>query len=109
MIASLSERLLARNRMNPRWPPTCSWREYRSKNRFRALVYLHSSLLVAGFLFAQGDENLRKRESSFRVDFLYFAFGVVEFIASVNLTVLIEADSEIRQIFYDGLTWIDDE
>src|SRR5712671_6359821 len=47
--------------MNPRWPPTCSWLESRSKIRFRALVYLCSSLLVAGFLFAQGDENLGKR------------------------------------------------
>ena len=47
--------------MNPRWPPTCSWRESRSKTRIRALVYLCSSLLVAGFLFAQGEENLRKR------------------------------------------------
>ena len=27
--------------MNPRWPPTCSWRESRSKTRFRALVYWH--------------------------------------------------------------------
>jgi protein-L-isoaspartate(D-aspartate) O-methyltransferase len=32
-----------------------------SLNHLRALVYLCSSLLVAGFLFAQGDENLRKR------------------------------------------------
>jgi len=32
-----------------------------SLNHFRALVYLCSSLLVAGFLFARGDENLRKR------------------------------------------------
>ena len=47
--------------MNPRWPPTCSWRESRSKTRIRALVYLCSSLLVVGFLFAQGEENLRKR------------------------------------------------
>jgi protein-L-isoaspartate(D-aspartate) O-methyltransferase len=52
--------------MDSRWPPTCSWRESRSKTRwsktrFRALVYLCSSLPVAGFLFAQGDENLRKR------------------------------------------------
>jgi protein-L-isoaspartate(D-aspartate) O-methyltransferase len=47
--------------MNPRWPPTCSSRESRSKTRFRALVYLQSSLLVAGFLFAQGDEKLRKQ------------------------------------------------
>ena len=49
------------NPMNPRWPPTCSWRESRSKTRIRALVYLCSSLLVVGFLFAQGEENLRKR------------------------------------------------
>src|SRR5262245_41825815 len=47
--------------MSPRWPPTCSWRESRSKSRFRALVYLCSSLLVVGFLFAQGEEKLRKR------------------------------------------------
>src|SRR6266404_4186119 len=49
------------NPINPRWPSTCSWRESRSKTRFRALVYLCSPLFVAGFLFAQGDENLRKR------------------------------------------------
>ena len=47
--------------MNPRWPLTYSWRESCSKNSIRVLVYLSSSLLVAGLLFAQGDENLRKR------------------------------------------------
>jgi protein-L-isoaspartate(D-aspartate) O-methyltransferase len=47
--------------MNPRRPTTYSSRESRSKISFRALVYLHSSLFVAGFLFAQADENLRKR------------------------------------------------
>jgi protein-L-isoaspartate(D-aspartate) O-methyltransferase len=47
--------------MNPRWRPTCFWRESKSKNRFRPLVYLCSSLLVAGLVFAQGDENLRER------------------------------------------------
>jgi len=47
--------------MNPRWPLTCPWRESSSKNRIRVLVYLSSSLLVAGLLFAQGDENFRKR------------------------------------------------
>ena len=47
--------------MKPRWPPTCFCRESRSKNCFRALIYSCSSLLVAGFVFAQGDENLRKR------------------------------------------------
>ena len=47
--------------MNPRWAKTCSWRESCSKNSIRVLVYLSSSLLVAGLLFAQGDENLRKR------------------------------------------------
>src|SRR6476660_7857756 len=46
--------------MDPRWPPTCSWRESRIKT-LRALVYLCSSLLVVGFLFAQGEESLRKR------------------------------------------------
>jgi len=46
--------------MNPRWPSTGFWREFSSKKRFRALVYF-SSLLIAGFVFAQGDENLRKR------------------------------------------------
>jgi protein-L-isoaspartate(D-aspartate) O-methyltransferase len=49
--------------MNPRWPPICSWRAPRSRTRFRPLVYLCSSLLVAGFLFAQGDENLSKRRA----------------------------------------------
>ena len=47
--------------MIPRWPPTCSWRESRIKIRIRALVFLCSSLLVAGFLLAQGEENLGKR------------------------------------------------
>src|SRR5260370_22784631 len=63
LIMRSTFRTIARweNPMNPRWPPTCSSRESRRKIRFRALVYLHSSLLVAGFLFAQGDENLRKR------------------------------------------------
>src|ERR1700756_800854 len=49
--------------MNPRWPPTRSWREPRSRICFRPLVYLCSSLLVAGFLFAQGDESQRKRRA----------------------------------------------
>src|SRR5882724_12527706 len=47
--------------MNPRWPSICFSRESGSKDRFRALVYLCSCLLVAGFVFAQGDESLRKR------------------------------------------------
>src|SRR5438128_1092997 len=49
------------NPMNPRRPPTCSWRESGSKTRFSAVAYFCSSLAAAGFLFAQGDdENLRK-------------------------------------------------
>src|SRR5258708_25686954 len=66
LIRRSTFRTIARweNPMNPRWPPTCSSRESRSKIHFRALVYLHSSLLVAGFLFAQGDENLRRRREN---------------------------------------------
>src|SRR6201984_2235562 len=47
--------------MNPRWPSICFSLESRSKDCFRALVYLCSCLLVAGFVIAQGDESLRKR------------------------------------------------
>jgi protein-L-isoaspartate(D-aspartate) O-methyltransferase len=50
------------NPMNPRRPPTRSWRESRSKSRFRVLVYLCSCLAAVGFPFAQGDdEKLRKK------------------------------------------------
>jgi protein-L-isoaspartate(D-aspartate) O-methyltransferase len=60
-----SERLLdGKNPMNPRWRLTCSSQESRSKIRTRALIYLHLSLLVAGFLFAQGEKNLRKRREN---------------------------------------------